>query len=222
MATTTTEPIDVRADSGFLTRLATFVLHHRRRVMVGWLVVFIAGIAGASTVSNRLSVDFSLPGQPGFTTAQQIDKAYGVDSYSGFTTVLVATAPAGQQAAGNAAAVDSAFRAAAKPFPGARLVDYANTHDPRLIGKDSRTTVGLLITAPPTSFSTLPPGTAENTVLKQHLAGWTTGVTGLNQLAAGGDTNGPGVLVETLIGAAGALVVLLFVCLLYTSDAADE
>jgi putative drug exporter of the RND superfamily len=211
MATATTEPIDVHADSGFLTRLAMFVLHHRRRVMVGWLVIFIAGIAGASSVSNRLSVDFSLPGQPGFTTAQQIDKAYGVDSYSGFTTVLVATAPAGQQAVGNAAAVDSAFRAAAKPFPGARLVDYANTHDPRFIGKDSRTTVGLLITAPPTSFSTLPPGTAENTVLKQHLAGWTTGVTGLNQLAAGGDTNGPGVLVETLIGAAGALVVLLFV-----------
>jgi RND superfamily putative drug exporter len=208
---TTAAPIDVRADTGFLTRLATFVLHHRRRVMAGWLVIFIAGIFGASTVSNRLSVDFSLPGQPGFTTAQQIDKAFGVDSYSGFTSVLVATAPAGQQAASHAAAVDAAFRAAAKPFPGARVVDYANTQDPKFIGHDGRTTVGLLITRPPTSFSTLPPGTAENAVLTQHLAGWKTGVTGLNQLAAGNDTNGPGVLVETLIGAAGALVVLLFV-----------
>jgi RND superfamily putative drug exporter len=211
MTTSTREPIDVGANTGFLTTLARFVLHHRRWVMLGWLVIFFAGIFGASTVSNRLSVDFSLPGQPGFTTAQQIDKAFGVDSYSGYTTVLVATAPAGQQAASHAAAVDSAFRAAAKPFPGARVVDYANTQDPKFIGTDGRTTVGLLITRPPTSFSELPPGTAQNAVLTKNLAGWKTGVTGLNQLAAGSDTNGPGVLVETLIGAAGALVVLLFV-----------
>jgi putative drug exporter of the RND superfamily len=211
MATTTTEPIDVRADSGFLTRLATFVLHHRRRVMAGWLVIMIAGIVGALSVSSRLSVDFSLPGQPGFTTAQQIDKAYGIDSYNGVTSVLVVTAPAGQQAVGHVAAVDAAFHAAAVQYPGARLVDYASTHDPSFIGKDGRTTVGVLITRPPTSFSTLPPGTATKAVLSRKLAGWTTGVTGISQLLAGNSTSGPGVLVETLIGAAGALVVLLFV-----------
>jgi RND superfamily putative drug exporter len=211
MSTTTAEPSDVRADSGFLTRLATFVLHHRRWVMLAWLVIFIAGFFGAFTVSSRLSVDFSLPGQPGFTTAQQIDKLYGVDSYNGFTSVLVVKAPVGQQAVDHTAEVDRAFRAGAAAYPGARLVDYANTHDPRFIGKDGRTTVGLLITKPPTSFSTLPPGTATTAVMKQKLAGWTTGVTGIQQLLAGNSSSGPGVLVETLIGAAGALVVLLFV-----------
>jgi hypothetical protein len=50
MSTTTAEPSDVRADSGFLTRLATFVLHHRRWVMLAWLVIFIAGFFGAFTV----------------------------------------------------------------------------------------------------------------------------------------------------------------------------
>jgi RND superfamily putative drug exporter len=208
---TTAEPTDVRAETGFLTRLATFVLHHRRWVMLTWLLIFFAGIFGASTVSNRLSVDFSLPGQPGYMTAQQIDKSFGVDTYSGFTSVLMVKAPVGQQVAGHAAEVNAAFRAAAAKFPGARLADYANTHDPKFIGTDGRTTIGLLITAPPTSFSTLPPGDPENAILAGHLPGWTTGVTGLNQLAAGDDTNGPGVLVETLIGAAGALVVLAFV-----------
>jgi RND superfamily putative drug exporter len=211
MAVTTAEPIDVRAASGFLTRLANFVLHHRRWVMLAWLVIFLAGVVGATKVSNRLSVDFSLPGQPGYITAQQIDKAYGIDSYNGVTSILVATAPPGQQAAGHAADVDAAFRAAAAAYPGARLVDYANTHDPSFIGKGGRTTVGLLITRPPTSFSTLPPGAATNAVLRQKLTGWTTGVTGLEQLLQGNSTKGPGVLVETLIGAAGALIVLAFV-----------
>ena len=148
MAVTTTEPTDVRAAPGPLTRLANFVLHHRRWVMLAWLVIFLAGVVGATKVSNRLSVDFSLPGQPGYVTAQQIDKEYGVDSYNGVSSILVATAPSGQQVAGHAAAVDAAFRAAAAAYPGARLVDYANTHDPSFIGKDGRTTVGLLITRP--------------------------------------------------------------------------
>jgi RND superfamily putative drug exporter len=211
VSSTTAEPIDVRADPGFLTRLASFVLRHRRRVMLTWLVIMVGGVFGALNVSSRLSVDFSLPGQPGFTTAQQIDKAYGVDSYNGFTSVMVVTAPAGQQAAGHAASVDAAFRAATTQYPQARLVDYANTHDPRFIGTNGRTTVGLLITRPPTSFSTLPPGTATTAVLSRRLPGWKTGVTGIQQLLAGNSTSGPGVLVETLIGAAGALVVLLFV-----------
>jgi RND superfamily putative drug exporter len=123
----------------------------------------------------------------------------------------VATAPSGQQAVGHAASVDAAFRAAAASYPGARVVDYANTHDPSFIGKGGQTTVGLLITRPATSFSTLPPGAATNAVLKQKLTGWTTGVTGLQQLLQGNSTSGPGVLVETLIGAAGALIVLAFV-----------
>ena len=55
--------------SSFLTRLAGFVLHHRKRVMAAWGVLFIAGMVAAGAVSNRLSFDFSLPGQPGFETA---------------------------------------------------------------------------------------------------------------------------------------------------------
>src|SRR4029079_10237360 len=41
--------------------------------------------------------------------------------------------------------------------------------------------------------------------------GFTTGLTSYGLLSAGGDTSGPGVLFETLLGAAGALLVLIFV-----------
>ncbi len=75
-------------------RLARFVLAHRRVVAVGWLVVFLAGAVGASHVSKRLAIDFSLPGQPGYETAQKIDRTYG---NGGITppAIVVVTVPAG-------------------------------------------------------------------------------------------------------------------------------
>ncbi len=53
------------------------MLRHRKRVMVGWLLVAVAGMVATSTVNDRLTVDFSLPGQPGTETAAQITEAYG-------------------------------------------------------------------------------------------------------------------------------------------------
>jgi hypothetical protein len=43
------------------------------------------------------------------------------------------------------------------------------------------------------------------------LPGWQGGVTGINHLASGGSSSGPGVFTETMIGAGGALVILVVV-----------
>jgi putative drug exporter of the RND superfamily len=64
MTVPATEAVD-----GPLARLAAVVLRHRRLVALGWAVVFLAGAFAASGVSDRLSVNFSLPGQPGYETA---------------------------------------------------------------------------------------------------------------------------------------------------------
>ena len=55
-----------------MERLARLVMHHRRIVSALWVVLFLAGMAAASNLSDRLSLDFSLPGQPGDTAEKQM------------------------------------------------------------------------------------------------------------------------------------------------------
>src|SRR3954454_24110916 len=64
----------------------------------------------------------------------------------------------------------------------------------------------------PTSLATeLPTTTVQTAVAAQAPPGSAVGVTGMDALAAGDDSGGNSVLVETLLGAVGALAVLLFV-----------
>jgi putative drug exporter of the RND superfamily len=203
------EPVPAASPSMF-TRIAEFALRHRRWVLIAWLVVFLAGGMAASKVSSRLSVDFSLPGQPGYETAKQITAIYGANGTLGFTSIGVLTPPGGQPATGQDAALTRAATTVEHALPGSRVIDYANTHDPKFIGSNGRTTVALVFSPPPTSFSSDPTATLQH-ALATSLPGWQTGVTGLDQLSSSGDTHGPGVLTETLIGGAGALIVLLFV-----------
>src|SRR5437763_1006461 len=60
-----------------MRRWAEFVLRHRRLVMLFWLLVIIVGAGVSSTVSKRLTVDFSLPGQPGTEAAHKIKALLG-------------------------------------------------------------------------------------------------------------------------------------------------
>ena len=59
---------------GVMGRLARFVLRHRRAVMLAWLAIFVAGVVGSGQLSNRLKVDFSLPGQPGYGDSPSGDR----------------------------------------------------------------------------------------------------------------------------------------------------
>ena len=77
MSTTDQSTHESTHHTGAIPRLGRAVLHHRRRVMLIWLVILIAGMAGAGTVSNRLKVDFSLPGQPGYEAAKKVQRIYG-------------------------------------------------------------------------------------------------------------------------------------------------
>src|SRR3954454_1317970 len=99
-----------RTEETAVGRLADFVLHHRRWVLMFWGVVLVAGIALSSKTTSRLTVDFSLPGQPGTETAHQIKALLG---NGGDTTpyLVSVTLPPGQQLAGNEAAVGKVFAA---------------------------------------------------------------------------------------------------------------
>ena len=49
-----------------MNSLSRFVLRHKRLVALMWLAVFVAGVIATPHVTNRLSQEFSLPGQKGF------------------------------------------------------------------------------------------------------------------------------------------------------------
>jgi putative drug exporter of the RND superfamily len=195
-------------------RLARFVLAHRRTVMVGWLVVFLAGAMGASHVSKRLALDFSLPGQPGYETAQKIIKTYG---NGGIVTpaIAVVTVPARATVRSEQARIASAFQRVRASMPTVRVVDYASTGDPRLITNDGRSTYAFLFTPLEQSQSFgLPkiPQRAERVLEASLPPGTRVNMTGLQQLTDSGEARGgPGVFLETIFGGLGALAVLAFV-----------
>ncbi len=199
------------AHTGALARVARFVLAHRRLVLLVWVLLLPAGIYGASHVSKRLSTGFSLPGQPGYETAKKITHVYGNGGDTTPTVVLV-TLPPGHTVAREERQLAHAFDGIRGAAPRDRIVDYAATGDPRFITGGGRSTFALLFTPAGKGFGgpAVPPALI-NTLSRALPPGTHVGLTGLDQLASGGSSKGPGVLVETLIGAGGALAVLAFV-----------
>jgi RND superfamily putative drug exporter len=196
-----------------VTRFAEALLRHRRLLSALWIVLFLAGAAAAGRLADRLTLDFSLPGQPGYETEQRIIDAYGQSASS--PLVAVVTVPNGQTVEGARDAVGAVFGAVRRQVPGVRVVDYASTGDRRLLTDDGRSTFGLIFTPPPEGFG---PGLDRQVtpVLQAAAAarGMTSGLTGYDMLAqgdSGGDADGPSVLTETLLGGLGALAVLAFV-----------
>jgi putative drug exporter of the RND superfamily len=191
-------------------RFARLVMHHRRIVTAIWLILFVAGGAAAGQVSSRLTLDFSLPGQPGDVAEQQLLKSYGVSTFD--TYVAVVTVPSGDTVEQQKKPISEVMRATAAGVPTSLLVDYGSTGDKGFITDDGRTTFGLIQVPIPKSFNDDPSRSllpALEKAAKSH--GFSAGLTSYGMLSAGGDTEGPSVLVETLLGALGALFVLVFV-----------
>jgi RND superfamily putative drug exporter len=196
--------------AGAITRLARWVLAHRRVVIALWIVAFLAGGMGASNVSKRLSFNFALPGQPGYETAKRIAHTYGNGGESP-SSVVVVTVPAGRTVASEQGRIAQAFARARTQIPNARIVDYGVTHDNHLLTNDGHTTYAIVFTPVEKTFGAPKvPARVAGTVASA-IPGAQVQLTGLSQLANGGSEKGPGVFVETLIGGAGALVVLAFV-----------
>ncbi|MDX6360336.1 MAG: putative drug exporter of the superfamily, partial [Nocardioidaceae bacterium] len=194
-----------------MRRLGEFVLRHRLLIVVGWVLVMVAGGAVAGTVTNRMTVNFSLPGQPGDTAANKIIAEF---HNGGNTSPLLATVtlPQGQTITGHEAEVAKAFAALASAKEPLRVVDEANTGDKAFRTSDDRTAYAMVFHAFPRTATELPPtDLVKKTVASQAPAGSTVGVTGMEALAVGDDSGGNGVLTETLLGGVGALLVLLFV-----------
>jgi RND superfamily putative drug exporter len=200
-----------------MRRIGELVLHHRKLIIIGWVVIFVLGVVASSTVTKRLKVDFSLPGQPGTKTAKQIESQFG---NGGFTTpfLLQVTVPAGQKARDHEAEVTKAFEAAATSEPNLRLVDRTRATtgtSTDVFYAGDRTEFALL------NYPFVHGGTAafkspvpkiRDAIAAAVPSGWNAGVTGEDALQSGNsDSSGTGVLAEAFLGGLGALLVLAYV-----------
>ncbi|WP_432990649.1 MMPL family transporter [Dactylosporangium sp. CA-233914] len=191
--------------------IARFVLKHRKLIIGFWIVVMMAGGVAAALVQDRLSSDFSLPGQEGSRAETKLIETYGVGPEP--QSVPVLTAPAGQRIADHRADI-AAVADRIRAVPGTHVVDYASTGDAGFLTTDGRSTF-LLVYAPEAAPGEEGADPVIATAVREAAAehGLTSSITGMNQLAAGNADDGEGLnlLTETLLGAGGALLVLLFV-----------
>ena len=195
-----------------MERLARLVMRHRRIVSAVWALLFLGGMFSASQLSDRWTFDFSLPGQPGDDAEQQLIDTYGVSTFD--TYVAVVTVPEGQTVQENKAAVAKIFTTAVAAVPDVKLrvVDFASTGDPGFVSGDGRTTFALIQAPVPSALG--PYVEVELDPALENAAesrGFESGLTSYGLLSAGGDQESSSVLLETLLAAAGALLVLLFV-----------
>jgi putative drug exporter of the RND superfamily len=194
-----------------MRRWAEFVLAHRRWVALFWLLVVVGGGVASGEASNRLTSDYALPGEPGTKTAKQINQTFG---NGGFTApyLVSLTYPAGQSVAGRQADVAAAFDAVAAKVPGVRVLHEGNTGDAAFRTSDGRTAYAMVFYPfNPAPTVQLPTEQFRAALEAAKPAGSTVGVTGQDALAVGSETEGTGVLAETLLGGVGALAVLAFV-----------
>jgi len=193
--------------------LTRFVLRHKALVALFWVVVAAVGVMTISGTTHRMTNNFSMPGQA-FKVDNQIARQYG-NGGDQTPYVPVITVPSGERVIDPAvaAATGRAFAALAHAIRDVRIADYATTHNPEFVTRDGRSTFALVYTAPVSGFggTDLGPG-IDRAVTAAAPAGWHVGVTG-EQLLENGQTQakGTGIMVETMIGSVGSLVILTLV-----------
>ena len=200
-----------------MRRITDFVLHHRRRGLLGWLLLTLIGIFAAGPASKALDQRFSVPGREGWDTNEEIVRTYG-NGGENWPLVAVVKLPEGTTAATPAVRHDlrGLEGTVRKALPGGRVAGYGSTGDNAFLSKDGRTAIVYGFT--PRSdepFGGNPD--AEKSVraaLKDaRVAFAPVHLTGYDALfeASGEDSGGTGVLLEAVIGGLGALLVLVFV-----------
>ncbi|TML45735.1 MAG: MMPL family transporter [Actinobacteria bacterium] len=193
-----------------LARLAHTVAHHRRAIIVAWVVLTIFGGFAAGQVSKRWYQSFSIPGKSAYEANQRTLKAFG----SGVRPPNVVVFHTNGDAT-KSGAIKQAMQRAADTMPGARTSSYFSTGNLMYVSRDRHTTFEEVYPPGLAKFDTKSGAERMRTAAAAGLpAGTTVEVTGhdpLEEASTHGGGGGPSVLLEAMIGGLGALVILLFV-----------
>ncbi|HEV2062610.1 MAG TPA: MMPL family transporter [Solirubrobacteraceae bacterium] len=202
-----------------MSTLTRWVLAHKKIVVATWVLLTLAGMAAAGPASDALKNEFSVPDKEGWETNVQIAEKYRGTGGDSAPLLPVVTLPEGRSVDSPAVRrdlekLDARLR---ERLPAARIASFASTGDRAFVSGDGRTTFALVY-PPPDPSSQFGENPEAEEAASAALAGATVGgapvkLTGYDALIAdsGGDNDGPGVLLEALIGGFGALIVLTFV-----------
>jgi RND superfamily putative drug exporter len=202
-----------------MSSLTRWVLAHKRTVVITWLALTIAGIMAAGPATDALEPEFSVPDKEGWETNVAITERYGGDRNGTAPLLPVVTLPEGNTVdspgvRSELARIDARLDRA---LPGARIASYASTGDRTFVSDDGRTVYALVYPQPDpdATFGENPRAekAASGVLEGATVAGQPVHLTGFDALVedSGGDSEGPGVLLEAVLGGAGALLVLTFV-----------
>ncbi len=196
-----------------LISISRFVLRHKLAVTIFWVVALVAGVISTGPVSDALSTRFDLPGEESTEVNTEIAQRYGAGGF-GLPYVAVVQLPDGTTVDDPAVQRDltAMLDRVEADAPETRSVSYASTGDRAFVSEDGRTTFALIY--PIAAFDGPSPSepAVESALEGATIAGAEVHLSRFSNVeAAETEETSSSVLVETLIGAGGALIVLLWV-----------
>ncbi len=202
-----------------MSSLTRWVLAHKRIVVGLWVALTIAGMAAAGPATDALEPEFSVPDKEGWETNQQIAALYQGTGGDTSPLIPVVTLPEGESVDSPAVLADleRIDQRVAEALPNARVASYASTGDDTFVSEDGSTTFAVVYPQPDpnSAFGENPAAeeAASAALEGATVAGEPVRLTGFDALFedSGADSEGPGVLVEAVLGGLGALAVLTFV-----------
>jgi putative drug exporter of the RND superfamily len=200
-----------------MKNLTRAVLRHKRLVAIGWILLTLVGMVAAGPASEALDQRFSVPDREGWETSQEILQKYG---NGGETLPLIPVVALPEGTTAREPQVRSQLRdleaKSVKAVEGSRVAGFGSTGDETFLSEDGRT--AFVYVFPPRSDDPFAGSVDAARALTKavggkQIAGAPVRVTGYDALydSSGEADEGPGILLEALIGGFGALIVLIFV-----------
>src|SRR5919106_4293529 len=133
-----------------MSKLTRWVLAHKRTVVIGWIVLTIAGIIAAGPASRALEPEFSVPDKEGWETNVAIADRYRGTGGDAAPLVPVVSLPRGEtvDSPGVSKELRRIDESLDEALPNSRIASFASTGDDAFVSDDRRTTFGLVYPQP--------------------------------------------------------------------------
>ena len=202
---------DSGARAGRLVRLAHLTARYRWPVIVAWIVLTVVGGVAAGKLSTRWYQSTAIPGKPAYEGSLRTLEALG----AGQRPPNVVVFHSSRIDVSASAAVRAAMARVVAANPRALTSSYYSTGNRMYVSRDRHTTFLQVYLPGRNALDVKSGAVAMRAVAAAGLpAGISVEVTGYQPIEEAtklGSSGGSSVLLETLIGGLGALIILLFV-----------